>query len=81
MVYAVIFKRKSARNWQSAVLSKKGVTLTKLKTFISKYRKPGFDVKIISVAALKKLLARKKSRKKAVKRKVVRRKVARKKKR
>ena len=70
-MYAILFKKTNDKNWRGATLSKKGVSLSKLRAFVRKNRRPGYILKIITLAQLKTMIKRKaiKRPKRSVKRK------------
>lgn len=69
--YYILVKRKGSKKWSGAIPSKKGVTLSKLKTNVKKQIKKGYTYKITNQTGLRKIFAnilKQKLKKKLVKR-------------
>jgi len=78
MAFAVLFKRKGAKTFQGATLVKKGVGLTQIKIFLKKNTRKGYITKIITQAALKKVLRARASKIKTTKKRTIKRTIKRK---
>ena len=54
--YYVLVKRKGAKKWKGAIPAKKGVSLARLRASLRGKAKPGVVTKIVSEAAVRRLL-------------------------
>ena len=54
--YFILTKRKGLKNWEGVVPTKKGVSLKNLRDSVTKNRRSGFVLRIITKSQLSKLL-------------------------
>lgn len=67
--YFILVKKKGTAKWLGAIPAKTGVSLSKLKTTVSKSLKKGFTYKIVTIATLRKYIGKRIKQKSTGKRK------------
>lgn len=54
--YYILIKRKGAKKWKGAIPAKRGISLSKIKSIVSKSLRKGYTAKVVSEQQLKRYL-------------------------